>query len=394
MNATPNNDLTTIMQKAKDMIASGSFSEAEALVRPLLATGSGPIGLWKLLISSLRAQNRFTEVKNIQSRLVDVLPGDYSMRFDLAETLLMLGEFERGWKEYRYRYSLDHTVRIERRVQIQRWDGKPMPGKTLLIYDEQGFGDTFQFIRLIEKAKEISQAKIVLDVRPEILPFAQRMSGIDEILVRGQLPPDFHAHCELMSLPMAMGLKLSDLPGKVPYLTANPEYVEKWRNKLAHLPRPIVCLVWAGRPQPTPQRFFPLATLAPLALPGVSLVSLQLGAQAAEAQTPPSGMAITDLGKEITSFEDTAAILTVADLLVSADSAPVHLAGALGRPAWVMLLRSADWRWLQDREDSPWYPSLRLFRQSAYKDWAGVAERIAKEIALLRDNLKEEKCAE
>jgi len=367
-------------QQARVLLGAGEPDKAEPLIRSLLATGSGPVRWWKLLALCLRHQKRFQEASVIQSMLVERLPGDFSLRFDLAETLLMLGEFDRGWREYKHRYSLPHTMRIERKVQMTRWDGRPIPGQTLLIHDEQGFGDTFQFLRLMPYVKERSQAKVVLEISVEALSFAKRMEGIDLIIPRGTLPPAFNTHCEMMSLPQALGLKMSDLPGPTPYLKADPIQIDYWRAKLADYPRPLVALVWGGRPTPDPLRSIELSTLAPLAMKGITFLSLQIGPKAAEAKSPPEGMNLIDLGNEITSFDDTAAILSVADLLISIDSAPVHLAGALGRPAWVLLQFLADWRWFPDREDSPWYPSLRLFRQPKRGDWAGCVTRLAKEL--------------
>lgn len=381
------NDFSSLEREARALMAAGQFEAAEALVRPHLASGTGPAALWQLLARTLRPQGRLAETRAIQEMLVEAVPGDLPNRFDLAETALLLGDFERGWREYHWRYSLPHTTSIERKVQRPRWDGRRLEGRTLLIHDEQGFGDTFQFIRMVPWAKERSGARLILETAPEALSLARRSSGFDEIIERGTLPPAFDVHCEMMSLPMVMGLKLSDLPGQIPYLSPDPERVSHWRKRLKKLPRPIVALVWAGRPEHPndANRSLPLATLAPLAMPGVSFIALQKGPKAAEAKSPPAGMALTSLSDEIRDFEDTAAILTVADLLISIDSSPVHLAGALGRPAWVLLPFVPCWRWLLDRNDTPWYPSLRLFRQSKRGDWSETLDRAAVALAELRD---------
>lgn len=379
-------DVATIERNICPLIAAGRFGEAEALLRPYLASGSGPLALWKLLAAALRPQGCIAETRAIQEMLVAYAPGDFAGRFDLAETLLLSGDFERGWREYHYRYSLAHTAIIERKVQSPRWDGRPMPGKTLLIHDEQGFGDTFQFMRLGQRAKARSGARVVLEVNAETLPLARRSQdslGFDDVLVRGSLPPPFHMHCEMMSLPMAMGLTLADLPDRTPYLDADPLRLEKWRQRLAGLPRPLVALVWAGRPTHVndANRSLTLARLAPLARPDVTFLSIQKGPAAGEAAVPPTGMSLISLSDEIHDFEDTAAILTVVDLLISVDSSPVHLAGALGRPVWVMLPFVPDWRWLLERTDTPWYPGMRLFRQPSRGDWDGVMAAVAPQLA-------------
>ncbi|WP_206747697.1 hypothetical protein [Telmatospirillum siberiense] len=383
-------DASVVDQQIHALIAQGRLEEAEAIVRPLLASGSGPIPLWRLLAQLSRQQGRLAETRAVQEMLVEAVPGDLSGRFDLAETLLLMGEFERGWREYHYRYSLSHTTRIERKVQRPRWDGRPMPGRPLLIHDEQGYGDTFQFIRMVAWAKERSQAHVILEINRESLSLAERCKGADELIVRGTLPPAFDVHCEMMSLPMVMGLKLDDLPGTIPYLSPSPTRVAKWRRRLAKLPRPLVCLVWAGRPahHNDANRSMTLADLAPLAMPGVTFLAVQKGPKAAEAKTPPAGMTLLALDDEIDDFEDTAAILSIADLLISVDSSPVHLAGALGRPVWVLLPFIPDWRWLMDRADTPWYPQTRLFRQSARGDWPGTLARMANELAALRDKIR------
>lgn len=381
-------DLAAIERQVHPLIVAGRFEEAEALLRPLLASGTGPLVLWKLLAAALRPQGHIAETRAIQEMLVAHAPGDYPARFDLAETLLLTGEFERGWREYHYRYSLPHTTIIERKVQPPRWDGRPIPGKTLLIHDEQGFGDTFQFTRMVSWAKARSGARVILEINAETLPLARRNQesvGFDELVVRGELPPPFDLHCEMMSLPMAMGLKLVDLPGRVPYLSADPARLAKWRQRLAGLPRPLVALVWAGRPTHVndANRSLTLARLAPLTRPDVTFLSIQKGPAAAESAAPPTGMSIVSLSDEIQDFEDTAAILTIADLLISVDSSPVHLAGALGRPAWVMLPFMPDWRWLLGRDDTPWYPGMRLFRQPSRGDWDGAMAAVARELAQL-----------
>lgn len=372
-------DPAALQASVSGLIASGQLERAEALVRPLLASGRGPLPLWRLLAQIIRPLGKIEETRAIQEMLVNASPGDLSMRYDLAETLLLLGDFDRGWREYRFRYRLPHTARIERKVQMPRWDGRPMAGKTLLIHDEQGYGDTFQFMRLATWAKARSGARVILEVNAESAGLAQRMEGLDGISTRGQLPPPFDAHCELMSLPMFLELRQADLPGTIPYLQPDPARVAVWRKRLETHPRPLVALVWAGRPEHPndANRSLDLAALAPLAMQGITFLAVQKGLAAARASAPPAGMTLVPLDDGINDFDDTAAILSIADLLISVDSSPVHLAGALGRPAWVMLPFVPDWRWLLRRDDTPWYPTMRLFRQSERGNWHEVVERVA-----------------
>lgn len=366
-------DSEDLARRVRDLLTERQNAEAERLLRENMDPRGAPAVLWRLLGLAVKFQGRVQEAADIQAMLATAMPGNLSARFDLAETRLLQGDFERGWTEYRWRYSLSHTAAMDRKVQRPRWDGSRIAGQTLLIHDEQGYGDTLQFMRLIDAARARSGARVVLEVHPDLLSFARRLVGPDAF-PRGQIPPPFDQHCELMSLPMAIGLRMADLPGQVGYLSADAARVEKWRKRLASLPRPWVALAWAGRPTHSndANRSLALADMAPLAVPGITYLAIQKGPAAAQAATAPPGMNIVPLDAEIADFEDTAAILSLADLLVSVDSSPVHLAGALNRPAWVLLPFLPDWRWLLQRSDSPWYPSLQLFRQPAPGDWKPV----------------------
>jgi hypothetical protein len=238
---------------------------------------------------------------------------------------------------------------------------------------------------MVPWARARSGARVVLQINGEQLPFAQRAGGCDIIVPRETLPPPFDFHCEMMSLPMAMNLQLADLPGKIPYLAADSARIEHWRERLGPHRGSRVALFWSGRPTHfnDAARSMSLTDLAPLATPDVTFLSLQKGVKAIQAHEPPPGMQIVPIADETAGFEDTAAILSLADLLISVDSSPVHLAGALGRPVWVMLSFVHDWRWLLEREDSPWYPTARLFRQHAPRDWSGVMASLAAELANL-----------
>jgi len=381
-------DYAAIQQQAHTLLREERFSEAETLLRVALASGTGPIPLWKQLVYAIRPQGKIDEARQILEMIVQTIPGDMGVRFDLSEILLLQGEFTRGWREYRFRYKMEHTTMIGRHVQTPRWEGQSITGKTLLIHDEQGYGDTFQFLRMVAWARERSGARVVLEVNVDSYALAKRCAGYDDIIPFGNIPSAFDFHCELMSLPLAMGLQLSDLPGSTGYLSANPARVDRWRTRLASLPRPLVGLVWAGRPAHTndARRSMSLSDLAPLAQEGVTFVALQKGPAAEQSATPPQGMALISLSEEIKDFEDTAAILTLLDVLVSVDSSPVHLAGALGCPAWVMLPFLPDWRWLLQREDTPWYPSVRLFRQQARGQWGPVLQSISAALGELRDS--------
>ncbi|MFD4839287.1 tetratricopeptide repeat protein [Achromobacter sp. NPDC058515] len=373
--------------QAQALLDAGRHAEAESLLRQALASGPAPLALWRQLAHAIRPQGMVDEARGILEMIVRAVPDAMGARFDLAEILLLQGDFAAGWREYRFRYRLAHTAMLARHVQKPRWDGQPIPGRTLLIHDEQGYGDTFQFLRLAARARERSGARVILEVNAQCHALAERSGGFDEIICLGAVPPAFDCHCELMSLPLALGLRLGDLPVRTAYLRADPARVEHWRARLAPLPRPLVGLAWAGRPaHPNDaRRSLALSDLAPLAQDGITFVALQKGPAAAQGATPPAGMALASLSDEIRDFDDTAAIITLLDVLVSVDSAPAHLAGALGCPAWVMLPFAPDWRWLLGRNDTPWYPSVRLFRQPAPDAWGPVLEEIAAALGALRD---------
>jgi hypothetical protein len=374
-----NPDPSAALRAARAAVEHGDLEAAESMLRRSI-TGATSLHVLLMLAQVLRAQGKIEECCRLQLKLVELRPGNLVYRFDLAETLLLLGRFERGWREYKYRYSLPATVDLARKVQRPRWAGQRLEGKTILIHDEQGFGDTFQFLRLLRNVREFG-GRIILQVHAALRPFATRLGWHDVLLTRGQLPPPFDLHCELMSLPDVLGLRLEHLPGPIPYLTPDPLFVQKWQARLAALPRPIVALAWAGTPtHPNDHnRSLRLKQLAPFAAAKASLVTVQKGPAATQATAPPFDL--LNLDPEIASFEDTAAILSIAELLVSVDSSPVHLAGALGRPVWTLLPDVPDWRWLLAREDTPWYPTMRLFRQRRRGDWTAVIAEAAAQLA-------------
>ena len=370
--------IAELLAHGQALIAADLPEAVETLLQPELQSGTGPIPLWKLLALAYRRQGKFEAVCKIQEMIVETLPGDLPARYDLADTLLTLGDFARGWEAYRYRYHLPHTTPLARHIQAApRWDGRPISGQTLFIHDEQGYGDTFQFIRLLRAAQKNSEAKILVEVNHESLSLVRRAYPEFPVQPRGTLPPHFDAHCELMSLPHALSLQLSDLPLEMPYLQADPGRIAHWQARLQDLPRPWIALTWAGRPtHPNDgNRSMRLEQFASLATVAASFLAIQKGPAAY--QPAPTGMNLCRLSDEIRDFEDTAAILQIADLLISVDSSPVHLAGALGRPAWVLLPFEPEWRWMTEREDTPWYPTHRLFRQTRRGDWQGVLERVA-----------------
>ncbi|MGO8754318.1 MAG: DUF5672 family protein [Gallionellaceae bacterium] len=302
--------------------------------------------------------------------------------WNLGLAYLLKGNMAAGWAEYEWRlrcqpFSQDGLVLDN----IAPWHGEPITGKILLVRREQGAGDTFQFIRFIPPLLQRG-ARVLLDVSPDLAELSRSVAPEVELVdpKAPQATPDFYVN--LMSLPRLLNITLDNLPAKIPYLSADPVKIAAWETRLDRFRGKKIGIVWAGNPKHTNDRnrSCPLELLAPLfRQDGVARFSLQIGDAAA--QLAPYRTAIADLGPELHSYSDTAAAVSVLDLLISVDTSVVHLAGALGRPAWVLLPYAPDWRWMLEREDSPWYPGLRLFRQDERGDWDGVVQKLVEALS-------------
>jgi hypothetical protein len=297
---------------------------------------------------------------------------------------LLMGDYARGWQEYEWRWQRPQTP--PRPFRQPRWDGSPLAGRTILLHMEQGLGDMLQFIRYAAPLKR-QGATVLVETLKLLVPFFQRCPGVDQVFAEGEALPDFDVHAPLMSLPALLATTLETVPAEVPYLFAEEELVARWARELGSEPGFKIGVVWQGNPHHGWDHFrsFPLAQLAPLAeLPGVRLYSLQRGPGAEQLATLNGRFPVTDLAGRwadpFVSLRELAAVMANLDLVVTADTAPAHLAGALSVPAWVALAAVADWRWLLGREDSPWYPTLRLFRQDRLGDWGPVFHRLAADI--------------
>jgi hypothetical protein len=282
--------------------------------------------------------------------------------------------------------------RCTRRDSAFRWDGaQPLAGKTLLVHAEQGLGDTLQFCRYLPSLTARG-ATVAFEVIPSLKALMGTLSGGIRVMVRGEPVPSIDYHCPLLSLPLAFDTELATIPADVPYLSADPKRIARWAGRLAGLTGLKVGIAWQGNPSVerlvwARGRSIPLTALAPLAeLPGVSLVSLQKGAGAEQLQQVPFRHPVLDLGPEFDggpdAFVDAAAVMSTLDLVISSDTSIAHLAGSLGRPVWTLLHASPDWRWLLGRADSPWYPTMRLFRQSG-GGWGDVVGAVVAELASL-----------
>ena len=293
---------------------------------------------------------------------------------------LLAGDFQRGWAEYEWRWKA--KVCQPRDFSQPLWDGRPLQGKTILLHAEQGLGDAIQFVRYASLVKQRG-GTVIVECPGPLSSLVTSCRGIDQVVERGDPLPAFDVHTPILSLPRIFQTNLRDIPATVPYLLADPKLVEPWRRKLGPTAAFQIGIAWRGSPTHgnDRNRSIPLDCFEPLARrPGVRLLSLQKGAAVEELQPVAKRFPIVELGSGLRDFMDTAAVLTNLDLLITCDTAVAHLAGAVGIPVWVALPFVPDWRWLLERSDSPWYPTMRLFRQDRRGDWQGVFRRI--EIAL------------
>jgi hypothetical protein len=297
---------------------------------------------------------------------------------------LLKGDFERGLLHHEWRWHVRDLRMGGRRMEKPAWRGEPLNGARILLHAEQGSGDTLQFLRYAPLVAARG-GRVTIEVAAELKRLAMSLKGVEQVIGLGEALPAFDQHCPLLSLPLAFGTTMATIPGEIPYLAAPEPLLAEWRARLAASAAPRVGLIWAGRPEHRRDRdrSIALAALAPLADTGATFYSLQKGPAAAQAKGPPAGMVLHDLGAALGDFADTAAAMSALDLVITVDTSPAHLAGAIGKPVWLLLTHAPDWRWFLEREDSPWYPTARLFRQTTRGDWAPVIARVAAELRRL-----------
>jgi len=331
---------------------------------------------------SLQFAGRYDEAVDYAERAIGADPAHYQAHFNLSLLLLLRGEFARGWQEYEHRWRLAEVRKPN--YSQPMWAGEQLDGKTILLQSEQGLGDSIQCLRYVPLV-QARGGRVVLRIERALVRLAASLTANVTITPTNARLPDFEVWCPLLSLPRVLGTSLDSIPAAIPYLGARNAIAERWRRRLAGLPGFRVGLVWAGSAHHIndARRSTDLARLKPLlATPGVSFVSLQVGTHADDRAKLSSGT-LLDVSAELTDFAETAGAIRNLDLVIAVDTSVVHLAGALGKPVWVMLPFSPDWRWLLQREDNPWYPTVRLYRQQAPADWEGVVARVAADLAAL-----------
>jgi tetratricopeptide (TPR) repeat protein len=318
-------------------------------------------------------------------RAIALSPDYADAHWNRALVRLLQGDYERGWPDYEWRWKCKRAFHLPPLAK-PRWNGEPLEGKTILLYAEQGLGDTLHFVRYARIVQERG-ARVILQCQAALIPLLSRCAGIDEIVPWGSPQPEYDVYAALLSLPSLVGTTLETIPAEVPYLHADAALVEHWRKQLAIVDGFKVGIAWQGSKTHAwdAHRSVPLSEFEPLAqVPGVCLISLQKGPGSEQVRTVADRFHVADFGDLVDrttgAFMDTAAILKGLDLVICVDTAIGHVAGGLGVPVWLALHHTPDWRWLRERADSPWYPSARLFRQPAPGEWAPVFAQIAEQL--------------
>jgi hypothetical protein len=360
----------------------GRFDEAEASLRHALQLKPDSAGAHFDLGNILYSLGRTAEAQASYRTAVRLRPEMPRVHFRLGMALLKAGQFEEGWQEFERRWRVADTIPP---FCEPSWNGEPVGDRDLLLFahEAEGYGDTIQFCRYVPRIATGAR-RIILWVRPSLVRLLSRLPGVSEVAALGGSPPSCDLQCAIMRLPYVAGTTLESVPAATPYLTADPADVAHWGKRLAGATGLRVGLCWSGELRQTPayrawdrRRSLTLEMLAPLGeISGVRFFSLQKGAPAAEAARPPVGMELYDFTADLHDFSDTAALIENLDLIISVDTSVAHLAGALNKPTWLLTPYDACWRWLLDRDDSPWYPSLRQFRKPTVWDWHSVVGRV------------------
>ncbi|HEY8096473.1 MAG TPA: glycosyltransferase family 9 protein, partial [Methylobacter sp.] len=295
-----------------------------------------------------------------------------------ALLLLAQGDFSQGWKEYEYRLQSPDS-RIEEFTQALWLNNAPLTAKSIILCAEQGIGDTIQFIRYVGKVRELNPKAIYLKVQAQLKTLLESLPGIAQVFDNDDLLPEADYYCPLASLPFAFKTDLSTIPGQIPYVSASSELRSNWKTELAHYQAPRIGLVWSGNRKFSNDaaRSIPLQEFGTLLENNhVHFFSLQKEVRQDDQAYLSSQGNIIDLAPNLDDFSDTAAVIANLDLVITVDTAVAHLAGAMGKPVWILLPFAADFRWLIDRTDSPWYPTAKLFRQTEIGNWRHVLEDV------------------
>jgi tetratricopeptide (TPR) repeat protein len=316
-------------------------------------------------------------------RALDLAPDNADVHWYLADFLLLRGEYQRGWNEFEWRWRHERFMTPHWEFSQPMWNGEDIRGKTILIHPEQGFGDMLQFVRYVPMVAELG-ARVLLGSPPELAHLLAESIDVQGVYVSRAQLPEFDVHCPLLSLPRIFHTEVETIPARVPYLHADHQANRRWKDSFSSFVGTCnVGIIWSGNPgqEHNTHRACRLEQMKPLfAVNGARFFSLQKGAPAAQLREVTETNGVIDLSPQLSDFAETAAVMHNLDLIISTDTGPVHLAGALARPVWLLLSAIPDWRWLLGRDDSPWYPTMRLFRQGGIGKWDDLIGRVAREL--------------
>ena len=335
---------------------------------------------------TLQDKGQFSEAMKCYEKALQLDPNFAEAHWNISQLNLLSGNFKEGWRGYEWRWKCEE----HRRHNICEftkpvWNGSDITGRTILLYGEQGFGDVIQFIRYAALVEQRG-AKVIVECRKELKTLLQNAVGVHKVFERGEQLPEFDVYCPLLSLPFIFDTVYESIPATIPYIRVGSEFLQKWQSRVQFDNTKFkIGLAWAGSKGHLKDRYrsCPLELFAPLAQPdNVTLYSLQKG-ESTRAEIAAGSVNIIDYTEEIKDFSDTAAYIENLDLIITVDTAVAHLAGALGKPVWTLLPFVPDWRWMLNREDSPWYPTMRLFRQPSLADWKSVMAKVKDELLKL-----------
>src|ERR1700722_11423916 len=328
--------------------------------------------------NALKELDRFDEALASYERALAVQPDFADVHFNEAMCRLLIGDLYRGWEKNEWRWETAQIRNGKRSFSQPLWLGSDeIAGKTILLHAEQGLGDTIQFCRYAPLVAARG-ARVVLEVQKSLQELMGSLAGVAHIISKGDPLPDFDLQCPLLSLPLAFGTRLEMIPSAIPYLRASPQALNNWEGRLGPRDRPRIGLFWSGNPMNTRDhnRSIGFSSFLSLLDINATFISLQKDVRAADAVVLNDRSDLLHFGDELRSFADTAALIANLDLVITVETSVAHLAGALAKPVWVLLPFIPDWRWLLDRDDSPWYPTARLFRQDDSRRWDGAFGRL------------------
>lgn len=375
--------MDTYATMAEALMNLGRFDEAITEMNNALKIKPWP-GVYQSLSNAYARAGQPEIGLEYVEKAVAMDPENAILHFNKSVILMLMGRLQEAWQEYEWRWKHPRMVGRNRRFNVPQWEGQPLDGKRVLFHAEQGLGDTIFFGRYATLVAREKGGKPVMWVQNSMVELVKTIPGVDEVIGEAGPVPRVDFHLPIMSLPRVFNTSLDNIPSDFPYIKSNPEKTEHWRQEFEKRTRKFkVGLVWEGG-HFQPENFLrsnSLAAYAPLAdVPNVAFFGLQKGPAEKQCDNPPPGMDFTNLGPFIKDFNDTAAILANLDLLISIDTSVVHVAGALGKPVWMLLAWSPGHMWMFKRPDSPWYPMFRIFRQPAFKDWATPVAQVKAEL--------------